>query len=173
MHPATSKRALSVHGRRRGADGPRRRVANVLEPQSVVAAGLNDVRFGDAHEGHLVTETGAKPNVRSCAIQRSGVTKSGRKRNGCFGAGSPEKRTASYRPDPVVGSAVGAPRKRTSVGHLASSVWGGDRKLAQRSRTDLRFCAHPVRSCRSLRHRLDIPVERAHGVGIISRFPNP
>lgn len=43
-----------------------------------MAAGLTDVRFGDAHEGHLVTGMGAKRNVRSCARWRSGATELGR-----------------------------------------------------------------------------------------------
>lgn len=35
-----------------------------FETKNVVAAGLTDVRFEDAHEGHRVTGLGAKPKVR-------------------------------------------------------------------------------------------------------------
>ncbi len=35
-------------------------VLDVSQRQNSVAAGLDDVRFGDAHDGHLVTGMGAK-----------------------------------------------------------------------------------------------------------------
>jgi len=57
----------------------------------------------------------ANPNVRFCARLRSGRGSSDRKRNGCFGAGPPEKRTNSYRPISVVHRPSPASPKRTSA----------------------------------------------------------